>query len=272
MPTPELASDVEVRLALSLLGPMRALVSPVFHGLERIPRSRPLLFVGNHTLYGVLDIPFLFAELYEREGIFLRGLGDRLHFEVPGWRELLAHFGVVVGDREACGRLLDAGECVLVFPGGAREVCRRRGEEHKLIWKQRIGFAKMALQHRATIVPFAMVGIDDAFDIAYDADDLLGSPLGPLLEDLKIRQDVIPPLARRVRPNRLYFHVGEPIAVEGFAGRSDDEAAWELREQTAAAIEAGIEFLLQARARDPEREFGARVRRALRGLRFLVDG
>lgn len=28
--------------------------------------SRPLLFVGNHTLYGLYDLPFIMMELYLR--------------------------------------------------------------------------------------------------------------------------------------------------------------------------------------------------------------
>jgi 1-acyl-sn-glycerol-3-phosphate acyltransferase len=262
---PTLASDTELRLLLRLLAPMRAVASPVFSGFEHIPSTRPLLFVGNHTIYGMLDIPLLFAELYLREGIWLRGLGDHLHFAIPGWREFLTRYGVVEGDRARCGALLDAGECVVVFPGGAREVMRRKHERHRLIWKQRIGFAKMALQHHATIVPFAAVGIDDTFDVAFDAGDLEGSRVYALLERVGVRAELFPPIATRVRPQRLYFHVCEPIGVDEFAGLTDDDVAWALRERTAAAIEAGIARLLEQREHDPERALAARMRRLWMG-------
>jgi hypothetical protein len=36
---------------------------------------------------------------------------------------------------------------VLVFPGGGREVTKRKGEAHKVIWKERTGFARMAIEH-----------------------------------------------------------------------------------------------------------------------------
>src|SRR4051812_38211805 len=104
--------------ALALLEPWRRIVRPVFVGLETIPAERPLLFGGNHTLYGVLDIPCMFAELYRRRGIFLRGLGDHVLFKVTPCREPLHHFGAVDGTREHCAALMAAGEAVLVFPGG----------------------------------------------------------------------------------------------------------------------------------------------------------
>ena len=43
-----------------LMGPARFVVDPHFFGVEDIPEDRPLLFVGNHTLYGVLDPPLAF--------------------------------------------------------------------------------------------------------------------------------------------------------------------------------------------------------------------
>ncbi len=46
----------------------RAIMSPVVEGAEHLPVGprRPLLFVGNHTMYGLYDLPFLMVELYLR--------------------------------------------------------------------------------------------------------------------------------------------------------------------------------------------------------------
>ena len=42
---------------------LRSIVSPVVSGVERLPdpltTSRPLLFVGNHTRFGLYDLPML---------------------------------------------------------------------------------------------------------------------------------------------------------------------------------------------------------------------
>ena len=172
---------------MRLFVPWHWLTAPKSIGIEQVPDRGPLLFVGNHTIFGVLDAPMMFFELYTKRGIFLRSLGDHLHFRIPLWRDLLRRFGVVDGTRENCAQLMRAGESILVFPGGGREVAKRKGEKYKLIWKNRVGFARMAIRFGCPIVPFAAVGAEDAFDILLDANDLMASPLGAILERLGVR-------------------------------------------------------------------------------------
>lgn len=271
-PGPEL-----ITAALKLLAPWRRLTAPVFHGLDAIPATRPLLFVGNHTLLGVLDAPLLVAELYERKGLLLRALGDHAHFRVPLWGSLLTQLGVVDGTRDNCARLMEAGEAILVFPGGGREVAKRRGEKYRLVWKERLGFARLAIAHGCTIVPFAAVGVEDALDVVLDADDLMRSPLGRVVEKLGLRTDILMPVVKGIgptplpRPERLYFHVGAPIPTAEYGRRGDDDdAARALRDRVRAAVEQGIADLLAHRERDPERALLPRVaaglgRRVARG-------
>jgi 1-acyl-sn-glycerol-3-phosphate acyltransferase len=134
------------------LGALTLLTSPRCFGIDRIPEERPLLLVGNHTLYGVLDVPFLMRELYLARGIFVRVLGDHAHFRIPLWGRFLTEYGVVDGTPKNCAALLEAGQVVLVFPGGGREVAKRRGEKYRLLWKERLGFARMAIAHQALVL------------------------------------------------------------------------------------------------------------------------
>lgn len=260
-----------VRRALALLEPWRKLVSPLFIGMDNVPeRERPLLFVGNHTVWGLLDTPLLLGELYRAKGILLRALGDHGHFKVPVWGDLLTRLGVVDGTRETCDRLMREGEAILVFPGGGREVAKRKGEKYKLIWKERLGFARMAIRHRCTIVPFAAVGAEDALDVVADADDLLRTPLGGLLRKLKLRVDVLPPLVKGVgptplpRPERFYFAFRPPIPTARWAEvakrEDEDSAARDLRDTVRAEVAAGIADLQAHQAADPRRRLGARLR------------
>jgi len=269
-PSPRL-SPAEIHRALALLSPLRAVAQPKFVGLDRIPSRRPLLFVGNHTVWGVLDVPFLFAELYERKGIFLRGLGDHVHFQIPLWRDLLWKLGAVDGTREACSALMEAGEAVLVFPGGGREVAKRRGERYRLLWKERLGFARLAVQHACTIVPFAAVGIEDALDVVLDSSDLLRTPLGKAIQRLGFRVDLLPPIVKGIgptplpRPERLYFEMRDPVDPHAFATRAgDDDGVRALRDHVRAEVEAGIASLQAAREVDPDRKLLPRLTRRLR--------
>lgn len=243
----------------------RKLVSPVFRGLEHIPDDRPLLFVGNHVVYSGLDAVVLFDHLLREKGIFLRPLGDHLHFKVPVWGEVLTRFGVVDGTRENCRALMQHGECVLVFPGGAREVAKRRGEKYKLLWGNRLGFAKMAIENGCTIVPYATVGGEEMFDILVDGNDVLESPLGKVVIKLELRQDALVPLVKGVgptpipRPERFYYQFEAPIRVDRFRGDASEPNARELRDRTKAAVEHAIAELLELQANDPTRRLASRV-------------
>jgi 1-acyl-sn-glycerol-3-phosphate acyltransferase len=134
--------------------------------------------VGNHTIYGLFDAPLLFAKVYKETGLAVRSLGDKAHFQVPGWRDFLARLGTVNATRENTIALMRAGDPILVFPGGGREVMKRKGEAYRLIWKQRTGFVRLAVEYGYDIQPFASVGAEEVYDIVADANDFAASNLG----------------------------------------------------------------------------------------------
>ncbi len=249
------------------LQPLKRLLSPVSIGLEHVPRQGPVLLTGNHSIYGLVDIPMLGLEIYEKTGRAVRGLADHIHFALPVWRDLLQAMGAVRGTREICAQLFESGEAVLVFPGGGREVMKHKDERYQLIWKERIGFAHLAIRHGVPIVPFASVGVEDMFDVVADADDILRSPVGDLLRALGITTqpwfrhgEMLPPIARGRGPaslprlERQYFLFGEPISTEPYAGRHDDrDACFALRDEVKTAIEDQIAALREVREADPER-------------------
>jgi 1-acyl-sn-glycerol-3-phosphate acyltransferase len=248
------------------LAPWRWVAAPRVSGLEHLPADRPALLAGNHTTWAVLDSPLLLLALHDARGVLPRTVGDHFHFRVPGWRALVERFGVVPGTAENVRALMRAGEWIVVFPGGAREVFKRRGEKYRLLWGERTGFARLAIESGYPIVPFSLVGAEDAYDIVFDADDLLASPLGPLVRWLVPRPDVIPPVVRGVgltavpRPERLYFHFGEPVETRHLAGRERDaRVCLAVRERVRGAVEDGIVRLLLERERDPDRALLARL-------------
>jgi 1-acyl-sn-glycerol-3-phosphate acyltransferase len=266
---PDIVDDFRPISAAALwrvLAPLRAWHRPWFDGLEHIDPKQPALLVGNHTVYGGLDVPHMVAQIYRDRGVLVRSLGDRIHFTVPGHRDLLTKLGVVVGTRENCSRLMQAGQHVLVFPGGGREVAKRRGEAYRLIWKERTGFVRMAVEHGYPIVPFACVGPEECFDLLFDANDLVASPLGKalsrtgLLDRFLRGGESFAPLARGLgltvipRPERFYFSIGKPIATQRYAKQLDDgEVLMAVRERVRRAVELQIRKLFSVRSRDPRR-------------------
>jgi 1-acyl-sn-glycerol-3-phosphate acyltransferase len=74
----------------------------------------------------------------------------------------------VRGRRENVRALMREGPSVLVFPGGPGEVWKGRGEDYKLIWKERLGFARLAIEFGYPIVPFAAVGAEKMLQVFVD--------------------------------------------------------------------------------------------------------
>ncbi|MBF0350059.1 MAG: acyltransferase family protein [SAR324 cluster bacterium] len=258
-------SDPIIRQAIKLLDPWKWATDPVISGLEHIPEKGPVLFVGNHTVLGLLDAPLMWCELYQRKHLFVRSLGDRLHFKVPGWRDMLKTFGAVEGTRANCAELMRNGEHILVFPGGSREVNKRKNEKYQLIWKERLGFARMAIEFACPIVPFAAVGAEECYDIVIDADDIFSSPLGPLLRKIIPRDETIPLVkgwggTLFPRPERFYFKFGKPIQVDNYhKDYQNRDYCVELRETVRQAIEQMLREQLELRANDPDRDFTKRL-------------
>ncbi|MFI6866899.1 lysophospholipid acyltransferase family protein [Nocardia sp. NPDC050406] len=263
-------SDTDRRI-LDVLGvPGRTWFSPRFHGLEKLPTEGPVLLVGNHTLAGGLDAPMLAHEILRRTGRLARGLAENVLIDVPGLRDALQRFGIVRGNRHNCTTLLRQGEIVAVFPGGGREAMSGKQRKYVLDWRGRTGFARMAIETGAPIVPMAMIGGDDVYDVVFDGAHPAMRPVRNLVEALGLRASLTPPLIRGLgptllpKPERFYFSLGDPIDTSAWAEASDpEEAASELRDVVRKALEEELKFLLSQRDQDRGRSLFGRAMQAL---------
>jgi len=210
------------------------------HDTDRLPATGRVMVVGNHALMGI-DAWALLPELYRCSQRVPRGMGLRSLFKVPVFAGLLEELGMVAGSREAALELLEREEMVVTYPGGARDSLRGKSERYKLRWGGRRGYAHVAIDAGAPVLPIAGVGPDDAFPILNDSGLL---PMKGLSSSGKLRVPLFLPIAR---PVPFDFFFGEPLAPPELPGG----AAPELKEEAAA-------------------DFDADVRRALQGL--LDDG
>ena len=152
----------------------------------------------------------------------LRALADSAHFKIPVWRDILSqNFGVVEASRRNCGTLMKQGESLVVYPGGAREICKKRGEQYVLKWADRKGFVRMAMEYGYDIIPVAAVGAEEAFTIIKDANDILNSPFGKFLKFIGVAEsyfkngELMPPVVRGIGgleplPNSFYPPLNKP--------------------------------------------------------------
>mgnify|MGYP001501884823 CR=1 FL=1 len=263
----------EFAAAEALLAPWRALTDPRIDGLEHVPAGGRCLLVGNHTTLGLFDVPFLVLAIHRRTGILVRSLGEHQHYRVPLWRDLLSRFGTVDGTRETTRALMSGGEPVLVFPGGGREVARRRSDHYPLVWRERIGFARLAVEFGYPVVPFAMIGVDDMWDVIADSGDALYAPARALAGRLDIDPELLWPLVRGLgptplpRPQRIYGRLFPPIDARAFGSSWEDaDAARGLRDAVREAVAGGIAELRAERRSDPARDLGPRLTREARRL------
>lgn len=185
---------------------------PTFLGVEHLNPHKPTMYVGNHTIYGVLDSPILIDYLFTEHKIALVSLADHIHFKVPGWRNLVGNMGGIDAYKESAREAMRQGYSILVFPGGGREVSKRKGEAYQLIWKERYGFIKLAQEFGYEIAPFVALGGDDVFDLAFDANQLLERKwFNTLLSFEKVGQllrqgEAIPSVPKNIIPKRIPFY------------------------------------------------------------------
>ena len=186
--------------------------TPTFIGAEQLDASQPAMYVGNHSMYGVLDSPMLIDYLYNEHQVAVVSIADHSHFYLPLWRSVVNKFGAVDGVPAYVREAMQQGYSILVFPGGGREVLKREGEQYQLIWKQRYGFLKLAQEFGYDIVPFAALGGDEVFDIGFNANKVVQHQYFqkllqvPQLSRLLRKGEVIPSLPKHLIPKRLPFY------------------------------------------------------------------
>jgi len=262
----------------NILEPWRILTSPLVSGTELLPNPeseprRPILFVGNHTMFGIYDSPILVHELFTR-GFRVRGLAHPGHWATPVGA-LFERYGNVKASKFSAYKLLKDGEDVLLFPGGSREVCKRKGEEYKLMWKETVDFVRMASRLNTIIVPFGILGADDAYNILIDGDDILKSPVGPLVKAVYDRFQIgteniyplttlpilgVPSLIPIPSIERIYIHFGKPVDTAAYkCNLKDKDECKELYVLVKERVEEAIHYLKQVRENDPERSLPARL-------------
>jgi len=234
----------------------RFLFDPQLLHIDRIDTRRPSLFVANHGTYG-WEGGILPSVIREHTGMLPRLLADG--FMMSGrLEEPLMSLGLVMANRKVCAALMEAGESILVYPGGAREGAKARGDQYKLLWEGRTGFVRMAMEHGFTITPVATIGPDDMWDFRWDKSDLKDSWVASLLKRFfpdDYDPELLPPIPSGLfgtiipRPERFYIAFGKPFDTRRFAGKQGDtRTVNRIKEAVQAQLEELLKETLLVRA------------------------
>lgn len=246
------------------------MVAGYFHatleGVEHIPRQGPALVVSNHALFA-LDTAVFGALIVEHVQRFPRFLSDRALWKVPGLRQMIQAVGGLPGDPQSAQALLREGELVVVYPGGVDDSLKHNWQHHRLMWKQRAGFARVAMSAGVPIIPVVGLGIDDMYTVVW-REHFLGRKLfGSPRYDLPLAMGAYgTPLPRRAQQ---HFIVLPPIDTAG--DPSSEQDVERVRAATFDALEERLqEFRERQAAADEAQPKQGRSWRALLGSTLAV--
>ena len=191
------------------------------HDIDRMPPGR-VLVICNHAGQLPFDGMMLGTAMLldAKPPRIARGMAEYWVSQLPFVSTMAARMGSLVGTPENCIKMLEAGECVMVFPEGVRGMNKLYSQRYQL---QRfgLGFLRLALQTQTPIVPVSLVGSEEQQPGLVNLESigrLLGMPAFPVTPTFPL----LGPLGLMPLPVKYRFYFGEPLRFEG--DPSDDDA------------------------------------------------
>lgn len=130
-------------------------------GLENVPSEGAALLVYYHGACPV-DIYFAISDIYIFRNRILRAVVDRFMFKIPGWEAIINLLRPIAGSIETCTKILNEGHLMILSPGGVYEA-QFSDSNYDLLWRNRLGFAKVAVEAKVPIIPVFTVNIREVY-------------------------------------------------------------------------------------------------------------
>jgi len=216
--------------ALRVMAPVVALYRYWFrvenHGIDHVPPGRVLL-IANHAGQLPFDGMMLtLSMLAEAEPPrIVRGMGEYFIPRLPWLGTLAIRGGMMVGTPENCRHMLEDGECVMVFPEGARGINKPYSHRYRLE-RFGLGFMRLALETQTPIVPVAIIGSEEQNPGIANLESL-GRLVGLPGLPITLGFPWLGPLGLMPLPVKYHIHFGAPMRFEG--DPSDEDAAIQAR-------------------------------------------
>jgi 1-acyl-sn-glycerol-3-phosphate acyltransferase len=210
------------------------------HDIHHVPEGRVLL-VANHAGQMPYDgVMLTMAMLLEADPPRLcRGMGEFFIWRLPWMGVTAARVGAMAGTPENCVAMLEAGECVMVFPEGARGINKPFSQRYQLE-DFGLGFMRLALETDTPVVPVAFVGSEEqqpGLANLKGVAELAGLPSLPIT----VTFPWLGPLGLLVAlPVKYHIYFGEPLVFEGAPNEEDAEI-----QQKVDAVQHSIEDLFE---------------------------
>jgi 1-acyl-sn-glycerol-3-phosphate acyltransferase/nucleoside-diphosphate-sugar epimerase len=134
-------------------------------GLENIPASGRALFVSNHRGFMPLDAVMHLSLAFTHRNRIPRFLIIHTLLRFPFLCNFLTKLGGVIASQENASRLFAEEQLVGIFPEGIRGTFLPYRQTYCLRDFSKSGFAKMAIENQAPIIPAAVIGHSEIFPI-----------------------------------------------------------------------------------------------------------
>ncbi|XP_022658624.1 transmembrane protein 68-like isoform X2 [Varroa jacobsoni] len=173
-------------------------------GLENIPSTGPALLIYYHGAIPI-DYYYLLSGVYLYKQRLIWGIGDRFLQKLPGFHILMEVMKITPGSIPSCVESLNNGNLLAISPGGVFEALFGT-HKYQLLWRKRVGFAKVALEAKVPIIPIFTQNLREAFrSFPY--------PMAFFLKVYELTKLPLVPLYGGF-PVKLRTIVGKPIAYD----------------------------------------------------------
>ncbi len=204
-------------------------------GIEHVPKTGRGMLIGNHSGGLPFDAMMVMAStFFEMDPPRLtHGMVEKMAQRYPITSPLFSRVGQLTGLPEHAIRLLEDERLLMVFPEGVRGLGKLYRDRYQLA-RFGTGFVRIALRTRSPIVPFGVIGMEEAFPTI--------SRLEPLAKLTGMPYIPVPAhLVPWPKPVPLQLRYGPPIVLEGTGNESD-----EVIEAHVARVKAAVAELLAA--------------------------
>ena len=215
-------------------------------GMENVPAEGKGLFISNHRGFMPLDAVMHLSLLFTLRQRVPRFLITHTLLRTPFMMNFLTKLGGVVASQENAAKLFDQGALVGMFPEGIRGTFSPYKSTYRLRNFSKSGFARMAVENQAPIIPSAVVGHAEIFPIIGRIDSSfvvkeLGWPYLPIAP--------LFPLAPIPLPSKWHVRLLKPITLEGLsvADAENDRLMKSFSEYVQSIVQANIDDMLPRR-------------------------
>ena len=202
-------------------------------GIENVPAGR-FLVIANHS--GQIPVDGMMIEtafLLEAEPPrLLRGMAEKWSAGLPFISTLFTRGGQVVGIPNACKKLLEMNEAVIVFPEGVRGINKLWKNRYKLA-KFGSGFMRLAMQTNTPILPVSVIGAEEQAPAIANLKGLAKVISAPNLPV------IFPQLIPFPMPTKYKIQIGKPMHFKSSHWEDESKVA-----KAAARVQCRIQSML----------------------------